>query len=82
MNVQHSKMVNGGRLIVPVAFRHALGLVDGDSLTIELDGDEIRIRSQRAAIARAQAYFKKLAPEDVLLSEELIADRRAEAAGE
>ncbi len=80
------KMVDGGRVIVPAAFRKAMGVAKGDTLTMELDGNEIRLRSSKsetmAAIRRLQAYAATLPKSDMLASDELIAERRAEAARE
>ena len=42
----------------------------------------VTIRSLDEAVAAAQAIMAKVAPAERLLSEELIADRRAEAARE
>lgn len=80
------KIVDGGRIVLPAAFRKALGVTTGDTLTIDLDGDELRVRSAKAereaAIRRIQAYVATLPPSDMLASDELIAERRAEAARE
>ncbi|MGI4876480.1 MAG: AbrB/MazE/SpoVT family DNA-binding domain-containing protein [Janthinobacterium lividum] len=80
------KMVDGGRVIVPAAFRKAMGVTKGDTLTMELDGNEVRLRSSKAetmaAIRRLQAYAATLPKSDMLASDELIAERRAEAARE
>lgn len=83
MNVQRGKIVSGGRVIVPAEFRRALGLKDGDAVIIELDGDGLRVRSYQAVIAAVQQRMKNYAPADgSFLSDELIADRRAEAGRE
>lgn len=78
------KMVDGGRIIVPAALRRAMGVTKGDTLTLVLEGDEVRMRSSKsetmAALRRLQAYAATLPTSDVLASDELIAARRAEAA--
>jgi bifunctional DNA-binding transcriptional regulator/antitoxin component of YhaV-PrlF toxin-antitoxin module len=38
------KVVEGGRIIVPAAFRKSMGLSKGDSVFMELHGDELRVR--------------------------------------
>lgn len=80
------KIVDGGRIIVPAAFRKAMGVTKGDTLTMELDGNEVRLRSSKAetmaAVRRLQAYAATLPKSDMLASDELIAERRAEAARE
>ena len=77
---QRVKMVEGGKLVIPAAFRREMGVKPGDTLIVELDQGEIRVRSLPSAIGRVQARMRELNPEGRLLSEELIADRRAEAA--
>lgn len=74
------KMADGGRIIVPVALRKALGVKPGDTLTIKLEGDELRLRSTMSALREFQAYARTLPKSDMLASDELIAERRAEAA--
>lgn len=80
------KMVDGGRIILPAAIRKAMGVTKGDSLTLELEGDEVRMRSSKterlAALRRLQAYVQTLPKSDILASDQLIAERRAEAARE
>lgn len=79
MNIQRGKLVSGGRLQVPAEFRRALGMKDGDAILMEVVDNELRVRTYKEAIARVQARFKKYAPKDHYVSDELIADRRKEA---
>ncbi|WP_419813824.1 AbrB/MazE/SpoVT family DNA-binding domain-containing protein [Glacieibacterium sp.] len=72
-------MAEGGRIVVPVALRRAMGIGPGDALVLELDGDELRVRSSKAALERIRAELRNLPKGDMLVSDELIADRRAEA---
>jgi AbrB family looped-hinge helix DNA binding protein len=44
------KVVEGGRIIVPAAFRKSMGLAKGDTVFMELHGDELRIRPARSAL--------------------------------
>ena len=47
---------------------------------IIIEGDDgLRVKTQEQAIHEAKALFARLAPPDVLLSEELIRDRREQA---
>jgi AbrB family looped-hinge helix DNA binding protein len=82
VTLQSAKIVKGGRLILPAEFRRQLDLKDGDTVVIEMDRDELHIRSQRAAIRRLQETVARYIPEGVSLVDELIAERRAESAGE
>jgi len=70
----------GGRLVIPVAYRKALGLKPGDEVLLVLEEGEIRVVSTRQAIVRAQTLLRRYVPEGRSLSEELIQERRKEAA--
>lgn len=87
MNSVNVKMVDGGRIIVPAAFRKAMKVAPGDMLKLEIDDNgEVRLRSAKtdrdAAIKRLQARLAALPSTGILASDELIAERRAEAARE
>ncbi len=82
MPVVKGRIAEGGRILVPAAYRKALGLATGDTILIELSGEELRIRPVRSALRRLQDKLKTYAPADGLVSEELIAERRAEASRE
>ncbi len=82
MPVVKGRIAEGGRILVPAAYRKALGLARGDTILIELCGEELRIRPARSALRRLQDKLKTYAAADGLVSEELIAERRAEAARE
>lgn len=82
MRTAKGKVVEGGRIILPAQFRRSLGLEKGDTVLIELHDDELRVRPTRAALRRLQAKLRALGPTDVLASDELVAERRAEVARE
>lgn len=82
MQTAKGKVVEGGRIILPAQFRRSLGLEKGDTVLIELHEDELRVRPARAALRRLQAKLRVLGPADVLASDELVTERRAEAARE
>ena len=73
------KVVEGGRIIVPAAFREQLGLSKGDTVFMEIGDGGLRVRPARSALRRLQAKLRNSASDDGLASEELIAERRAEA---
>jgi antitoxin PrlF len=79
MNVQRGKIVSGGRLLVPAEFRRALGLSDGDTVVMEMAGDELHVRPIRSALRRIQQDLRKYKPPVGSVADELIAERRAEA---
>jgi AbrB family looped-hinge helix DNA binding protein len=82
MPSQRVKIVEGGKLVIPAIFRREMGIAPGDTVIVDLDEEELRVRSLSSAIRRVQERMRELNPEGRLLSEELIADRRAEAARE
>lgn len=82
MAAAKGKIIEGGRVILPAAFRKSMGLAKGDTVLIELHGEEVRIRPARSALRRLQDKLKDYAPESGSVADELIADRRQEAAGE
>lgn len=79
MNAQRGKIVSGGRLIVPAEYRRLMGLADGDTVVMELDGDELRVRPLSSALRRVRERLRPYIVEGVSVSDELIADRRAAA---
>lgn len=79
MNAERGKLVSGGRLQIPARVRRELGLKDGDAVIMETVKGELRVRPYRDVLAGIQARLRKYVPEGVSLSDELIADRRAEA---
>jgi AbrB family looped-hinge helix DNA binding protein len=70
----------GGRLVIPAAYRKALGLKPGDEVLLLLKDGEVRIVSTRQAIAQAQTLIRRYVPKGRSLSKELIKERREEAA--
>lgn len=80
MTILRGKVIAGGRIALPADIRRSLGLQNGDTVLFEVNGDEVRIRPARSALRRVQERLRAFAPEEGLVSEELIAERRAEAA--
>jgi AbrB family looped-hinge helix DNA binding protein len=75
------KMSEGGRVVIPAEIRHSLGLKEGDAVLFELRDGEAVITSRRARLDRARATFRKYIPVTAPSeADELIAERRAEAA--
>ena len=72
----------GGRVTVPAAFLEALGVSEGDSVVLSLEGDEVRLYGPDAAVQRVQRLVARYVPADVSLADELISERRREAARE
>jgi AbrB family looped-hinge helix DNA binding protein len=77
-----AKIGEGGRLVIPAEYRKALGVATGDEVMLILDGESIHISTPKQGIRRAQVLVRAYIPEGLKLSEELIAERRAEASRE
>ena len=72
-----------GRIVIPAECRAAAGLKPGDELLVEAVGEgELRLRTREQAIREAQAIVARYALKDRDLVQELIDERRAEAARE
>lgn len=80
--VFHVKVDGAGRVVIPVGVRERHHIAAGGEIVIE-DGEEgIRLRTMDEVIRDVQAKCRRLAEPGVLQSEELIRERRAEAARE
>ncbi|HEU5327527.1 MAG: AbrB/MazE/SpoVT family DNA-binding domain-containing protein [Thermomicrobiales bacterium] len=76
------RVSEGGRIVIPAEYRRALGLQVGDEILLQLDDHELRLFTRRQAIRRVQEMLRGTLPPGRSPSEELIAERRAEAARE
>ncbi len=74
-----SRLNDNGRIVIPVVIRQRLGLKPGDTLLLRIDGDVLVLESHQARIRRVQESLSRLIPSDRVLSDELIAERRADA---
>lgn len=70
-----------GRLVIPAALRKALHLKQGDRLVARQVGESLVLERREVVIKRLQGLFAHI-PKDVSLVDELIAERREEAARE
>ena len=76
---------NRGRIVLPAEVRHRLDLKEGDRLILTVEaGGSLRLLSVREAARRARGLLGQMLPhlEGRCLSEELMAERRGEAARE
>jgi AbrB family looped-hinge helix DNA binding protein len=55
-----AKVTEAGRLSLPAELRKAVGLERGGDVVVELAGNEIRIRTVDAVVARAQDLTRRL----------------------
>jgi AbrB family looped-hinge helix DNA binding protein len=78
-NQKKTSMGKGGRIVIPAAYRKALGLREGVEVVVRLEGDELRILTFRQALRRAQDVVGRHVPTGRSLAVELITQRREEA---
>jgi bifunctional DNA-binding transcriptional regulator/antitoxin component of YhaV-PrlF toxin-antitoxin module len=80
MTARQVKIIEGGKLIIPASMRRELGIARGDTVLIHVEQGELRVRSLGKAVERAQAIVRHRIAAPVSLAEELVAERRGEAA--
>lgn len=76
---RHVSMARNGRIVIPVSLRSEMGLPDGGPVVMRVEDGRLVVEPYAAAVARARAAVRRYVPEDAVLSDELVADRRAEA---
>ncbi|MBA2393432.1 MAG: AbrB/MazE/SpoVT family DNA-binding domain-containing protein [Ktedonobacteraceae bacterium] len=76
-----TKLAEGGRIVIPVEYRQALGLHIGDEVILHLEDGEVRIFTPQQAIKRAQELVRRYVPEERSLSDELLDERKMESEG-
>ncbi len=75
---QGARLGDQGRLVIPAAARHALGLRAGDVLSVRVEADHLILERRTAVLARLRERFATV-PSTVSLADELLTERRAEA---
>lgn len=78
----HAKVDGSGRIVLPVEIRNELKLSAGDELLLVEDNAGFRLKTSEQALLEAQAYFASFVPPGVSLVDELLRERREEAARE
>ncbi len=72
----------GGRVVIPAVFRKAMGVKEGGRLMARVVDGELRLLTPEMGIKRAQRIVRETIPPDADLIEDLIEERRWEAAKE
>ena len=70
---------SNGRIVIPAAIREQMGFASGDTLLMEVEDGVLRVESFDARLARIQDELVELVGPERMISDELIAERRAEA---
>ena len=76
------EIAKDGAMTLPPAFLAAAGLPEGGVLLARFDDDEIKLVTPEATARKIQAAVRKFVPEGVSLVDELLKERRREAARE
>ena len=78
-----SKVINGGKVVIPAELRRKLGITPGDTLVFEEDEHgNVVLKSYRQVIREIQEEMRPFKRPGVSEVDELIAYRRWEAAKE
>ncbi len=78
--ITKARLNEQGRVVIPAEFREAAGFKPGDEVVIEVIGKgELRLRTKRQSIRRAQDIVARGLRSKRDLAAELIEDRRKEA---
>jgi hypothetical protein len=75
-------VADDGRLLIPADMRAAMLLDSGGRVTVSVEDGVLKVISPLSAIRRLQKKARTLVAPGTLVSDELIADRRREAASE
>lgn len=78
----HAVLGNDGRVLIPAALRDAAGIERGSRLFLRVEGEQIIVESFPATLRRIQRMLAPYKVPGVSIVDELIAERRAEAARE
>lgn len=70
----------GGRVVVPAAYRDALGIREGSAVFMRLEGEELHMVSDETEVRRVREMIARYVPEGVGLVDDLIRERRREIA--
>jgi len=77
-----TKVAEGGRIVIPAKFRAAMGLKTGNNVTLTLKDGCLHISTREAAFRRIEKMMKDKIKPGRSVVEELIRERREEAARE
>jgi bifunctional DNA-binding transcriptional regulator/antitoxin component of YhaV-PrlF toxin-antitoxin module len=80
--VYRAKLNREGRMFVPLACRNQAGLQPGQEVLLKVTPEGVLLYTHDQAVKRLQDWCASHIPTDVSLVDELIGDRRAEAAKE
>jgi AbrB family looped-hinge helix DNA binding protein len=74
-----ARVSKNGRIVIPAAFRKALGVDDGDELVLRLQDDEVLVTTLQRRIRRAQERARRYVKPGTSPVDELLKERREAA---
>lgn len=80
--IYRAKLNREGRMNVPADCRNQAGLKPGQEVLLKVTPNGILLYTHDQAVKRLQDWFASNAPQGVSMVDELISDRRKEAAKE
>jgi AbrB family looped-hinge helix DNA binding protein len=81
-DISHISVDKAGRVVIPASIRQRYGIHEGDKVVIDADEQGIHITTVDQAVRKAQAICARYIKPGVSLVDELIQERREEAARE
>ena len=82
MHACQVRVASGGYVGLPIEVCNDLNIKEGDVLQLVVVDGEIHLQSRQHNIRKAQMLFRSYVSENTLLSEELMQERKIEAAHE
>lgn len=80
--VFRSRLDSSGRIVLPREVRERMSLKFGDGVLLIDDSNGVRLETPEQSLREAQSYFKSLVEPGVSVVDELLRERREEAARE
>ena len=74
-----ARVNENGRVVIPAAFRKALGIHVGDEVVLRIEDNELRISTLQGRVASAQRLVRRHIKRGTSLADELISERREAA---
>jgi AbrB family looped-hinge helix DNA binding protein len=76
----HTRLGDDGRVVIPAPLRKELGLHPGDTIVLDVDDRGLHLRSLAQVVKEVQDAFAPYRRPGASVVDELIEERRAEAA--
>ncbi|MGD0390081.1 MAG: AbrB/MazE/SpoVT family DNA-binding domain-containing protein [Tepidisphaeraceae bacterium] len=73
------RVADGGRIVIPAIVRQRLGMEVGTDLILTVEDGQAILMNAKCARRKARERVRRYVPPNVSLSEELMAERKADA---